>query len=161
MDVQSVASSISMDSLATTATLEEGTEIREEPTHLYFDEDGNTISRQEFEAQQTQEAMSVQEDEDEDEDEETETWIRTPFIQQKFILKHPRVLLAFLRFVDFYNELADPEEVLMLPAMSQEVVQLVQNHPAVRDVPEEFQEDVRELLYRMENHSDLSELSWS
>lgn len=125
-------------------------------THLFFDEDGNEISEEEHRLQQQEQE---QEDEDEDE-EEIGAMIRTPMIRQRFLLKHPRVILAFLRFVDLYNELADPEEVLMLPTIPQRIVESIREDPAVKFPPEEFLEETEELLWRLDRYADLSELHW-
>ena len=131
-------------------------------THLYFDEHGNEISYEEYRQRITEEVQwGGTGDFEEPEEDEEPPWIRTPLIDQRFVLKHPRVILAFLRFVDLYNELADPEEVLMLKAIPQNIVSLICNHPSVADVPPEFQEDVEELRFRLEAHQDLSELQWS
>lgn len=136
----------------------------EEPvnTHLYFDEEGNQINYAEY--LRIYHDMGPEDDmappmEDDSEDDE-ELWIRTPKINQAFILKHPRVMLAFLRFIDFYNELADPEEVFMMKAIPQALVNRIQNHSSVTDVPPEFQQDVEELKHRLSRHADLSELHW-
>ena len=135
-----------------TITIEEAMMV-EEPvnTHLYFDEDGNEITHEEYLYQHAQE---------EQQEDEEPPWIRTPLINQRFLLKHPRVILAFLRFIDLYNELADPEEVFMIKAIPQRVVNTITSHHSVSQVPPEFEDDVRELKYRLDRHSDLSELHW-
>lgn len=97
---------------------------------------------------------------EEESEEVSPDWIKTPMIHQRFLLKHPRVILAFLTFVDLYNELAEGEEILLLPAIPQRVVNTIFDHPAVKSPPEEFQEQVRELKARIEAHMDLSELQW-
>lgn len=96
----------------------------------------------------------------EEEPEDPNAWIKTPMIHQRFLLKHPRVILSFLRFLDEYNELAEGEEILMLPAIPQRVVETIFHHPAVRDPPEEYRRKVDELKQRVIAHSDLSELQW-
>lgn len=135
----------------------------EEPvnTHLYFDEDGNEISHDEFlllNAAAPEESRA--EAYEEDENDEEPPWIRTPHINQRFILKHPRVTLAFLRFLDLYNELADPEEVFMVKAIPQAVINRICEHSSVTNVCPEFQQDVEELKHRLNRHADLSELHW-
>jgi hypothetical protein len=97
-------------------------------------------------------------DNEEEEPEDNFDWIKTPLVNRRFVLKHPRVLLSFLRFIDEFNELADPDEVLMLPAIPQRIVQGVLNHSSVANPPAEFAEVVNELRIRMEAHADLSEL---
>ena len=130
-----------------TVTLDEPAEEAPLNTHLYFDDDGNEIDYERW----------VENNEAPVED----TWIRTPRINQKFILKHPRVILAFLRFVDFYNELADPDEIMMLPAIPQRIISIIREHEAVKFVVPEFQSDAQELIQRLERHANLSELHWT
>ncbi len=134
-----------------TVTYEDALRIEEPPvnTHLYFDENGNEIPYDDFLRQGEAEGH-----------EEEPPWIKTPLINQRFILKHPRVILAFLRFIDLYNELADPEEVFMMKSIPQKIVNLINEHPSVTEVPPEFQEDVDELKIRLDRHADLSELHW-
>jgi hypothetical protein len=97
-------------------------------------------------------------DNEEEEPEDNFDWIKTPLVNQRFVLKHPRVLLSFLRFIDEFNELADPDEVLMLPAIPQRIVQGVLSHSSLVNPPAEFLDEVRELRFRLEAHADLSEL---
>jgi hypothetical protein len=85
-------------------------------------------------------------------------WIKTPLINRRFVLKHPRVVLSFLRFLDEFNELADPDEVLMLPAIPQRIVQIVLSHSSLVNPPPEFLDEIRELRQRLDAHADLSEL---
>jgi hypothetical protein len=143
-------------------------ELPPQNTHLYFDDNGDEISYEEYRnrlyEEQAQESHPQQEawgGAEEPEEDEEPPWIRTPLVNQRFLLKHPRVILAFLRFIDLYNELADPEEVFMIRAIPQSVIATIRNHSSVTDVPPEFQAEVNELLYRLENHQDLSELNWS
>ncbi len=139
----------------TTVTYEDAYRIEEPPvnTHLYFDENGNEIPYEDFLRQGEAEG-------NEENDDEEPPWIKTPLINQRFILKHPRVILAFLRFIDLYNELADPEEVFMMKSIPQKIVNLINEHPSVAGVPAEFQQDVNELKHRLDRHADLSELHW-
>lgn len=95
---------------------------------------------------------------DQEDYEDNFDWIRTPLVNRRFVLKHPRVLLSFLRFIDEFNELADPDEVLMLPAIPQRIVQGVLSHSSIVDPPAEFMDQIRELRLRLEAHADLSEL---
>jgi hypothetical protein len=95
---------------------------------------------------------------EEEEPEDNFDWIRTPLVNRRFVLKHPRVLLSFLRFIDEFNELADPDEVLMLPAIPQRIVQGVLSHSSIVNPPAEFLDEIRELRLRLEAHADLSEL---
>lgn len=98
------------------------------------------------------------EDNQEEEEEDEFQWIQTPLVNRRFLLKHPRVLLSFLRFIDEYNELADPDEVFMLPAIPQRIVQSVLQHSSFLNPPEEFLDSINELRDRMEAHMNLSEL---
>lgn len=127
-----------------------------ENSHIFFDEDGNEISYEEY-----RHLYADEEPEEEPYEEEAyDSYIRTPMIHQKFLLKHPRVILAFLRFIDLYNELAEPDEVFMIQSIPQRLVDLVHQHPAVKSPPPAFEEDVDELLWRLDRHADLSELHW-
>ncbi len=147
-----------------TVTYEDANMIQEPVnTHLYFDEDGNEIPYEQYlhlNVVAPEEGHAEAYEAEEEEDDHEPPWIRTPLINQKFILKHPRVILAFLRFIDLYNELADPEEVFMMRAIPQSVVNLICEHSSVADVPPEFQQDVNELKHRLSRHADLSECHW-
>lgn len=85
-------------------------------------------------------------------------WIKTPLVNRRFVIKHPRVLLSFLRFIDEYNELADADEIELLPAIPQRIVQLVLSHPSIVNPPPEFLDTIHEFRQRLERHMDLSEL---
>ena len=85
-------------------------------------------------------------------------WIKTPLVNRRFVLKHPRVILSFLRFIDEYNELADADEVHLLPAIPQRIIQGILSHPSVVNPPQEFVDDINEFRQRLERHMDLSEL---
>lgn len=85
-------------------------------------------------------------------------WIQTPLVNRRFVIKHPRVLLSFLRFIDEFNELADPDEIQLLPAIPQRIVQLILSHPSLVNPPPEFLDTIREFRLRLERHMDLSEL---
>ncbi len=125
---------------ASTVGYDDAIRLDEAPlnSHIYFDEDGNEIPYEQFLQQQQQQQEQGQEEDNEP------PWIKTPLINQKFILKHPRVILAFLRFIDLYNELADPEEVYMMKAIPQAIVSKICNHSSVAAVPPEFQTEVNE-----------------
>jgi hypothetical protein len=105
----------------------------------------------------TDDTVSVHRVADQTEEQEFE-WIQTPLVNRRFILKHPRVLLSFLHFIDEYNELADPEEVLLLPAIPQRIVQNILSHTSFVNPPPEFLDTIREFRHRLERHMDLSEL---
>ena len=62
------------------------------------------------------------------------------------IFRHPRVLLAYFRYVSFTNELAkNREEYIHLPLMTKNVKDYILNHISFRDTPEEFKEEVADL----------------
>jgi hypothetical protein len=150
---------IVMEDDQTTVTLPE---VQHDPymwgTHLFFDEEGNECSYEEYRRLHlVKEEESAEPVEAEPEEDEDELYIKTPCINQTFLLKHPRVILAFLRFIDFYNELAESDEVFMLRAIPMRIFNRILEHPAVKFVPEEFQEDVEELIQRLGRHADLSE----
>lgn len=170
MEILSDISSVSTESFgdmyhldepedADTIVNEDALRIEEPPvnTHLYFDENGNEVPYEEF----LQQNINDSDTEGEEEEDKEPPWIKTPVIHQQFLLKHPRVILAFLRFIDLYNELAEPEEMFLMKAIPQRIVNLITQHPSVTDVPSEFEEDVHELRYRLERHADLSEAYWA
>lgn len=83
--------------------------------------------------------------------------IATPKIIQKFVIKHPKVFLQFLRFIDEYNEQAEDDDMYMLRAIPGWVIRKIQQHSFVQNPTVETREDVEELLERLEWHRDLSE----
>lgn len=83
--------------------------------------------------------------------------IATPSIIQKFVIKHPKVFLQFLRFIDEYNEQAEDDDYYMLRAIPGWVIRKIQQHSFVQNPTEETREDVEELLELLERHRDLSE----
>ena len=122
-------------------------------THLFFDEDGNVISHEQYLEERERERMV-----EEDMDVSPHFAIRTPAINHRFTLRHPRVVLNFLRFLDSYNEVAEPDEVFMIRAIPKEVQDSILNHVSLRETPPEFEIEVNELKYRLARHADLSEL---
>lgn len=122
-------------------------------THLYFSEDGNEITREQFEMNMLMEQREQQEQE------AANFAIRTPLVNHRFTMRHPRVILDFLRFLDSYNEVAEAEDVFMIQAIPHSVLQMILNHPSIQNTPPEFQNEVNELRWRLERHADLSELS--
>lgn len=70
-------------------------------------------------------------------------------VQGPLIARHPRVLLAYLRFIDLYNEVAKPEEVLPRFKMSHTEQAEVLYHSTVFNAPHEFKQDVDELRARI------------
>jgi hypothetical protein len=80
-------------------------------------------------------------------------------------MRHPRVVLDFLRFVDSYNELAPYGEEIHLPYMETDAVNIILSHESVANPPPEFADQVAELRARVEGHScrcpDCDPDSWS
>jgi hypothetical protein len=124
-------------------------------THLYFDDDGEEISREQFLMKEDSKKRQQSKEEDED---DHEFGIRTPKISHKFTMRHPRVLLNFLRFIDTYNEVAEADELFMLPAIPKKVYDSILTHVSLTNTAPEFEKDVKELKLRLERHMDLSEL---
>jgi hypothetical protein len=60
-------------------------------------------------------------------------------------MRHPRVVLNFLRFVSTYNELAPEGEDIHLPIMDDGTVEDILNHESVRNPVPEFAAEVAEL----------------
>jgi hypothetical protein len=70
-------------------------------------------------------------------------------VQGPLVARHPRVLLAYLRFIDLYNEVAKPEEVLPHFKMSHAAQAEILYHSTVFNAPHEFKQDVDELRARI------------
>jgi len=70
-------------------------------------------------------------------------------VQGPLVARHPRVLLAYLRFIDLYNEVAKPEEVLPRFKMNHAAQAEVLYHSTVFHAPHEFKQDVDELRARI------------
>jgi hypothetical protein len=68
-------------------------------------------------------------------------------------MRHPRVVLNFLRFVDSYNEIAPEGEKIRLPYMDRDTVQMILSHESVLNVVPEFAADVAELRERVYHYS--------
>ena len=80
-------------------------------------------------------------------------------------MRHPRVVLNFLRFVDSYNELAPYGEEIRVPYMESETVSMILSHESVANPAPEFADDVAELRERIDYHScqcpDCAPDNWS
>ena len=61
------------------------------------------------------------------------------------IARHPRVLLAYLRFLNLYNELAEPDEKLPEFKIDYETQAEILHHKTVYAAPREFTTEVNEL----------------
>ncbi len=60
--------------------------------------------------------------------------------------RHPRVLLAYFRFVSFTNEIAKSrQEYISIPPIPKDVKQYILNHSSFKETPSEFQEEVNNL----------------
>jgi len=98
--------------------------------HLFFDENGNAISRQEF--------LDM-------------NWkVKLPDLQN-LTARHPRVLLAYLDFIEAYNEVASPDERVMLNAISPSQRHMIESHSTFQTSPRAFRPEIsrlRELLAR-------------
>lgn len=70
-------------------------------------------------------------------------------VDTPLVARHPRVLLAYLRFIDLYNEVAKPEEVLPPFKMSHAAQAEILYHSTVFHAPHEFEKDVDELRARI------------
>lgn len=68
-------------------------------------------------------------------------------------MRHPRVLLHFLRFVETYNELAAWEATINIPLFQEFDLRGLQDHDDMRAPPPEFQAEAQELLLRAERNS--------
>ena len=88
-------------------------------------------------------------------DSDEEMAVKTPTIHKAFVLKHPRVVLAYLRFIDLYNEQAEGDEIFMMPAIPKAIVERILRHSSCTSPDPDFK-DVNELKERLERHMDLS-----
>lgn len=97
--------------------------------HLYFDEDGEEISRGEWLAAR---------------------WA-LPLRGTTAVFRHPRVVLQYLRFVDALNEAAGESEQLNI-LFSAEDAQYILEHPSVLRPPHDFWGEINELKFRLREH---------
>ena len=70
-------------------------------------------------------------------------------VQTPLVARHPRVLLAYLRFIELYNEVAKPEEILPPFKMTHAAQAEILYHSTVFHAPREFKQDVNELRARV------------
>ena len=101
----------------------------------------------------------LQEQEQEQEQQAPRLAIKTPHINFSFTITHPFLLLQFLRFVDYYNENALPDEVYMLKPMSYTQYKNLMDNEFMKNTPTEFEEEAYELRDRIGNHLDFSDLA--
>ena len=79
-----------------------------------------------------------------------DTWsFYTPILPRVAILRHPRVLLAFLRFVAVQNEVAREGEEIVLPMLTSEIAEKIMDHPSIKNAPIEFLDEIDELKERI------------
>jgi hypothetical protein len=107
--------------------------------HLFFDEEGNVVSKEEYERLRAEE----------EEPEEEEFGIKIPPIKTPMIARHPRVLLAFFRFIAALNEVAYEGEEVRVPPMSHEVFYNVASYLEHNPPPQEFETEVADLRHFM------------
>ena len=56
--------------------------------------------------------------------------------------RHPRVLLAYFRFLTLHNEIAPPPERILIPSIPTKVSDFILNHVSIQDTPPEFKGEV-------------------
>lgn len=79
---------------------------------------------------------------------EEEEWCLSatvPELALRLDMRHPRVILHFLRFVSTYNELAPPGEEIHLPAIPQSISDYIFAHTSLVTPPAEFASEIAEL----------------
>ena len=69
---------------------------------------------------------------------------------------HPFTILHYLRFWDNYNEQCSPHEVILLPALSNELIEAICDHHDIRHPIKIFEDQAKELKERLERHRDMS-----
>jgi len=110
-------------------------------THLYFDDNGQEMSREDYLEQER----------------ESEEWVfHTSQLPERFVIRHPRVLLNFLRFIDSLNEINNGNETFMMDAIPHELMGRILSHSSIVSPPTEFKDDAYELVDRVMRHIDLS-----
>ncbi len=97
--------------------------------HLYFDDDGEEISRDEWRSAR---------------------WA-LPLRGTAAVFRHPRAVLQYLRFVDALNEAAGESEQLNI-LFSAEDAQYILEHPSVVRPPHDFWGEINELKFRLREH---------
>jgi hypothetical protein len=79
--------------------------------------------------------------------------VNCPDLALRLDMRHPRVVLDFLRFVDSYNELAPYGEEIHLPYLGCHAVDTILSHVSLVNPPAEFAREVAELRARVADHS--------
>ena len=88
-------------------------------------------------------------------DTEEEHWcvsVKCADLALRLDMRHPRVILNFLRFVHSYNELAPADEMINLPCIEAAAYKTIVSHESVTNPPLEFQDQVCELHYLLDRH---------
>jgi len=67
-------------------------------------------------------------------------------------MRHPRVVLHLLRFVNSYNELAPEDEQINLPYLEAGIISTILSHESVVNPASEFASDVAELKVLIDQH---------
>ena len=66
---------------------------------------------------------------------------------KKLTFYHPRVLLAYFRFVRLYNtEVVSRDEMINIPLIPTEIAQKLMSHSSIQNPPEEFTSEVNALV---------------
>ena len=121
------------------------------------EEDGQSLDSDDYEVLSPQAIENLREEMrqmyeeayDISDSEEEEFAVPLVSVQGPLVARHPRVLLAYLRFIDLYNEIAKPEEVLPSFKMSHAMQAEVLYHSTVFHAPQEFKAEVDELRARV------------
>jgi hypothetical protein len=127
--------------------------------HMYFNDDGDEISHERWEQEQERWEQEQEQEQDVRQQQAPRWAIKTPHINFSFTITHPFLLLQFLRFVDYYNENALPDEVYMLKPMSYTQYKNLMDNEFMKNTPTEFEEEAYELRDRIGNHLDFSDLA--
>jgi hypothetical protein len=73
--------------------------------------------------------------------------------------RHPRVLLAYFRFICVHNEIAKEEEHIVLSSIPDIVVDFILGHISFQNTPPEFKNDVEELRTYVIGYSQATQYS--
>ena len=93
--------------------------------HLFFDEDGNEITHEQF--------LKLQEEQD--------SWAFGYRLNgYNYVFRHPTALLSFFRFVDSVNSYAEWDETILIRPLEQEMYSRMIDHPYFNTTTDEVQE---------------------
>lgn len=93
--------------------------------HMFFDEDGNEITHEQF--------LQLQE--------EQESWAFGYRLNgHNYVFRHPTALLSFFRFVDSVNSYAEWDETILIRPLEQEMYSRMIDHPYFNTTTDEVQE---------------------